>query len=97
MPPIEPPVTQSSFFMPSLSSSMAWARTMSRTVTSGKLRPYGSPVAGSTSAGPLDPMQPPMTLAQITKKRSVSMGLPGPTMVSHQPGLPVTGWALATN
>ena len=42
------------------------------------------------------PMQPPITLAQITKKRSVSTGLPGPTMVVHQPGLPVTGLVLAT-
>jgi len=42
-------------------------------------------------------MHPPMTLVQITKKRSVSIGLPGPTMMSHQPGLPVSGWRLATN
>ena len=76
---------------------MACARTMSRMVTSGKDRPKGRPVAGSISAGPVEPMQPPMTLAQITKKRSVSMGLPGPTMVDHQPGLPVTGCSLATN
>ena len=47
-------------------------------------------------AGPVEPMQPPSTLGQMTKKRSVSMGLPGPTMVSHQPGLPVTGCGLAT-
>ena len=40
-------------------------------------------------------MQPPSTLGQMTKKRSVSIGLPGPTMVSHQPGLPVTGCSLA--
>ena len=39
-------------------------------------------------------MQPPTTLAQMTKKRSVSIGLPGPTMVSHQPGLPVTGMGI---
>ena len=36
-------------------------------------------------------MQPPITLAQMTKKRLVSIGLPGPTMVVHQPGLPVIG------
>ena len=53
-------------------------------------------MAGLIELGPVDPMQPPMTLAQITKKRLVSIGLPGPTMVSHQPGLPVTGWMLAT-
>jgi hypothetical protein len=35
-------------------------------------------------------------LAQITKKRVVSMILPGPISVSHQPGLPVTGFSLAT-
>jgi hypothetical protein len=32
-------------------------------------------------------MQPPSTLEQMTKKRSVSIGLPGPTIDSHQPGL----------
>ena len=42
------------------------------------------------------PMQPPTTLEQITKKRSVSIGRPGPTIAPHQPGLPVTGWVLAT-
>ena len=33
---------------------------------------------GLVEAGPVVPMQPPMTLAQMTKKRSVSIGLPGP-------------------
>ena len=47
-------------------------------------------------AGPVEPMQPPSTFGQMMKKRSVSMGLPGPTMISHQPGLPVTGCGLAT-
>jgi hypothetical protein len=36
-------------------------------------------------------MQPPTTFAQMTKKRLVSIGNPGPTIVDHQPGLPVTG------
>lgn len=49
------------------------------------------PVAELVEAGPEEPMQPPTTLGQITKYRPVSIGLPGPTMVSHQPGLPVTG------
>ncbi|MND05320.1 hypothetical protein D3C83_260340 [compost metagenome] len=40
-------------------------------------------------------MQLPITLAQITWKRSVSIGLPGPTMPFHQPGLPVIGCGLA--
>ena len=46
--------------------------------------------------GPVLPMQPPSTLAQITKKRSVSTGRPGPTTSSHQPGLPVMGCGSAT-
>ena len=70
---------------------------MSRMVTSGKSVPQGLPVSGLISAGPVEPMQPPSTLAQMTKKRSVSIGLPGPTMLIHQPGLPVTGWSDATN
>ena len=36
-------------------------------------------------------MQPPTTLAQMTKKRFVSIGRPGPTIDDHHPGLPVTG------
>src|SRR3546814_1825693 len=43
-----------------------------------------------------DLMQLPSTLAQMTWKRSVSIGLPGPTMRAHQPGFPVPGWSLAT-
>ena len=35
-------------------------------------------------------------VGQMTKKRSVSMILPGPISTSHQPGLPVTGLVLAT-
>ena len=51
---------------------------------------------GLMLAGPVEPMQPPRTLGQMTKNRLVSTGLPGPTMVSHQPGLPVIGCGLAT-
>ena len=36
-------------------------------VITGKSRPHGSPVSGLISAGPVEPMQPPSTLAQITK------------------------------
>ena len=36
------------------------------------------------------------TFEQMTKKRSVSNGLPGPTIVSHQPALARHGVALAT-
>jgi len=64
--------------MPSASTSIAWARTMSATVTIGKLSPYGSPVAGSIDDGPVEPAQPPTTLEQMMKKRSVSSGRPGP-------------------
>jgi hypothetical protein len=70
---------------------MACARTMSLIVMTGNWRPWGAPVAGSISCGPLDPMQPPITFEQMTWKRLVSIGNPGPTMVDHQPGLPVIG------
>jgi hypothetical protein len=36
-------------------------------VMTGKIRPQGLPVAGLVEAGPVVPMQPPSTLAQITK------------------------------
>jgi hypothetical protein len=42
-------------------------------------------VARSIDAGPVDPWQPPTLFTPITKKRSVSIGLPGPIMLSHQP------------
>ncbi len=47
---------------------------------------------GRMLRGPVEPMQLPSTLAQMTKKRLVSMGRPGPTTISHQPARPVTGW-----
>ena len=43
-------------------------------------------MAGFLSAGPVEPMHPPSTLEQMTKYLSVSMPLPGPVMMSHQPG-----------
>jgi len=54
----------------------------------GKSSPHNLPVAGLIEAGPVEPMQPPITFEQMTKYFSVSSGRPGPTMVSHQPGLP---------
>jgi len=42
-------------------------------------------------------MQPPSTLAQITKYLFVSIGLPGPTANVHQPSLFVTGLIPVTN
>ena len=52
---------------------------------------YGAPVAGLIDAGPVVPRQPPSTLVQMTKYWSVSNALPGPIMLSHQPGLPLSG------
>ena len=42
-------------------------------------------VAGFTLIGPVEPWQPPRLFTPMTKKRRVSSGLPGPTMLSHQP------------
>src|SRR5512136_3183430 len=73
---------------------------MSPIVTTGKLSPNGLPVCGLIDIGPVDPLQPPMTLEQITKNLSVSNALPGPMQSSHQPGASSSGelrpaaWAL---
>ena len=67
MPPIEPPATENNESMPRWSSSIACARTMSRTVMTGKSRPNTSPVTGLSEAGPVVPRQPPTTFGQITK------------------------------
>ncbi len=71
--------------MPRASASRACASTQSSTVTTGKLAPYGLPVAGLIDIGPVEPKQEPRLLTPTTKKRFVSTGLPGPTMLSHQP------------
>ena len=42
-------------------------------------------------------MQPPITLAHITKYLFVSMALSGPTAVTHQPSLLVIGLVPVTN
>ena len=39
----------------------------------------------------MEPLQPPITLEQMTKYLSVSSALPGPMSMSHQPGSPVVG------
>ena len=90
-----PPITASRRSMPRLSVSSFCARTMSRMVMVGKSVPQGVPSA-RFSRGPVLPMQPPSTLAQMTKNRSVSTGRPGPMRLAHQPGLEVTGWMSAT-
>ena len=48
--------------------------------------PYGRPVDGSSDEGPVVPEQPPRRFDETTKKRSVSIALPGPIRLSHQPG-----------
>jgi hypothetical protein len=83
--PSEPPITAAKRSMPRRSASRACALTQSSTVTTGKAAPYGRPVAGSIDIGPVDPKHEPRLLTPITKKRRVSTGLPGPTMLSHQP------------
>jgi hypothetical protein len=60
-----------------------------RLVITGKDMVYGQPVAGLSDPGPVVPRHPPSTLEQITKYMFVSNALPGPIMLSHQPGLPV--------
>ena len=47
-------------------------------------------VAGSTELGPVDPWQPPRTLAQTTKKWRASTALLGLIRLFHQPGLAST-------
>ena len=69
--------------------------TRSATVKWGKRRPYGLPVAGSMEEGPVVPRQPPSRFGQITNRRSVSSGLPGPISVSHQPGRSGSPWCPA--
>jgi len=67
IPPIEPPTTANSRSMPSARTSIAWARTMSAMVITGKARPQAAPVAGLIDDGPVLPMQPPTTLEQMMK------------------------------
>jgi hypothetical protein len=68
----------------------------------GKVRPKGFLVFGLIEDGPVEPLQPPMTLLHITKYLSVSMPLPGPIRFPHQPSgpatcaSPVSAWAIRT-
>ena len=64
---------------------------MSPIVITGNDIAYGQPVWGLTEDGPVVPWQPPSTLEQMMKYFSVSNALAGPIMLSHQPGLPVSG------
>jgi len=91
MPPIEPPATASRRSMPRCLTSMCCKRTMSAMVMPGNDSAYGLPVAGLMEDGPVVPRQPPSTFEQIMKYLLVSKALPGPIMLSHQPGLPSSG------
>ena len=42
-------------------------------------------MSGLIDIGPVVPLQPPSTFAQMMCQRFVSMPRPGPTMPSHQP------------
>ena len=55
IPPIEPPITDIHAAMPRWSASRAWARTMSRMVTTGNREPYSRPSTGWGDAGPVEP------------------------------------------
>ena len=96
MPPMEPPTTACSRAIPRWSISATWARTMSATVMTGKRIAHGRPVPGSSLPGPVLPEQPPITLVAMMQWRWGSIGRPGPTMTSHQPGRRVIGSMPAT-
>ena len=87
MPPIDPPATQSSVVDAEMVDQQ---RLRAHHVADGHDRKIEAVrLAGRRieRGGPVEPMQPPRTFEQIMKNRSVSIGLPGPTIVSHQPGL----------
>ena len=84
-------MTAANWAMPSSLARRACALTQSSTVTTGKLAPYGLPVAGLVCIGPVEPKHEPRLLMPMTKNLLVSSDLPGPTILSHQPvlfGLP---------
>ena len=85
MPPSDGPITAASFLMPSETATSCPARAMSSTVSTGKVSRYGWPVVGLMEIGEVEPNGLPSELTQMTKKRRVSIGRPGPIMSSHQP------------
>src|SRR5512147_1756474 len=87
MPPIELPIRQARRSMPSARTSSYELLATSSRVRSGNANLYTFPVSGSIEAGPVEPLQLPSVLAQITNQRLVSIGLPGPSISSHQPGV----------
>src|SRR5688572_14219357 len=95
MPPIELPITQARRSMPSDATQANAASAPSSIDRSGKVSRYGWPVAGSMEAGPVEPLQLPRELTHTTNQRSVSIGLPGPSIASHQPGAGLPALAAA--
>src|SRR6185312_9798564 len=87
MPPIELPIRQASLSMRNPRINANAELPTSSSVNSGNVNLYTFPVAGSTEAGPVEPLQLPSELTQTTNQRLVSMCLPGPSMSSHQPGV----------
>ncbi|MNP63095.1 hypothetical protein D3C76_1584480 [compost metagenome] len=87
MPPRLPPTTAAHWPMPRWSARRAWLCTQSSTVSTGNSAPKGLPVAGLVLLGPVEPLQPPRLFRLTTKNLLVSIGLPGPMQLSHQPGL----------
>src|SRR3546814_9131720 len=87
MPPIELPIRQARCLMPRPMTNACAALAPSSIDSSGKARRYLSPLSGLLDAGPVEPLQLPSALAQITNQRLVSIGLSGPSMASHQPSL----------
>ena len=95
MPPIDPPITQNTFIdaqmveQHGLRAHHVGHRDHREAEAVGFAR---SPGRGRW--GPVVPMQPPTTLAQSTKKRSVSMVRPGPTIEVPPPRLAGDGMSL---
>ena len=61
-------------WMPRLSSSRNWARTMSKTVSTGNVVPYGFPVTGLIDEGPDDPVTDAATSGMSSKRGEKTQG-----------------------
>ena len=79
MPPIDPPITECHAGIAEVVGEPHLRRAPCReSVTTGNRLPYGLPSTGCGDAGPVEPWQPPSTLAHTTNHRSVSIAMPGP-------------------
>ena len=74
--------------MPKRSISMVCARTMSGMVMIGKSSPHNLPVAGLVDAGPVEPIQPPITFEQ---NNEIPVGIERTPGTDH--GFPPAGFA----